>query len=249
MTQWESKKSESGSMQIMSAESPRLMIFQISIAGFTPFQGKFTFSPVDSGTDVVWADSGSFPFIWKPFGLFADKMMGGDLEKGLQNLKRHVESMPQWRLGAFKIEQLSAQAVLSVVDSCVAAGVGPKLGALYGEIGSVLQKNKLGFIGPVGANYFSYAPQKVVMEALVPVSKEIKGEGRVKGKTIPETRAVTVSYFGDYSNIDKALPTIMEYIKTNHLEQTGPEREDYITDPGTVKDKMLIETKLNFPVK
>jgi effector-binding domain-containing protein len=246
---WTSIKSESGSMEIMQSDSPGLMVSRITIKGFTPFQSRFTFSSVDSGTEVTWTDSGSFGLHWRPFIFFADKMIGGDLENGLKNLKKHVESMPSWKLEAFKIEQLSAQAVLSIIDSCAPSEIGSKLGALYGEIGGVMKKNKLNFTGPVGANYYSYSPNKVILEAIVPVSKEIKGEGRVKGKTMPETKALSVSFFGDYANIGQAMPQIMDYIKTNHLKQNGPEREIYITDPTKVKDKMQIETKINFPVK
>ena len=245
-----SKKSGSGSMEILEIVPGKYMRSQLSMQDFTPFESHFTLTPAEGGTEVSWVDSGGFPFMWAPFSLVADKMMGPDFERGLAGLKTHVESMPPtWKLGEFKVNELPSQIILAVLDSCPTAELGTKFGPMYGEIGVVMKKNKLDFIGPVMAFYYSYSPEKTVFEPAVPVAKTVKGEGRVTCRTTDKVKAVTVSFFGDYQYLSKAWGAIADYLKTNKLEQNGTPWEVYVTDPTTVKDKLQIETRINMPVK
>ncbi|HTB34827.1 MAG TPA: SRPBCC family protein [bacterium] len=54
----------------------------------------FTFSPDGKGTVVTWSMSGQKNFVAKAFGLFVsmDKMVGGEFENGLANLKALAET-------------------------------------------------------------------------------------------------------------------------------------------------------------
>jgi Polyketide cyclase / dehydrase and lipid transport len=65
---------------------------------FKPMAGVsdtlFTFKPQGGHTEVTWAMTGKNNFIAKAFCLFMnmDRMIGGQFEKGLADLKRAVES-------------------------------------------------------------------------------------------------------------------------------------------------------------
>ncbi|WP_367870927.1 SRPBCC family protein [Luteolibacter sp. Populi] len=54
----------------------------------------FTFTPEGPGTKVTWTMSGKNNFMAKAFGLFMnmDKMVGGDFEKGLAQMKAVAEA-------------------------------------------------------------------------------------------------------------------------------------------------------------
>jgi hypothetical protein len=58
---------------------------------------EFTFKPLGPGTSVTWTMSGKNNFLGKAMCLFMDmdKMVGGDFERGLGNLKSVVESKPK----------------------------------------------------------------------------------------------------------------------------------------------------------
>ena len=247
---WTSKKSGNGSMEIMEVVPDKYMKSKITIENFNPFESQFNLTPVAGGTEVSWADSGGFPFLWRPFGLFSEKMMSPDLEHGLAKLKKYLESVPPtFKLGEFKVEELPSQIILAVLDSCPASELGSKFGPIYGEIGVVMKKNKLDFVGPVMGYYYNYSSENTVFEPAVPIAKVVKAEGRVKCRTTGKVKAVTVSFFGDYKYLSKAWMAVTDYIKTNKLEQNGTPWETYVTDPTTVKDKLQIETKINIPVK
>jgi len=62
-----------------------------------PFEARndvvFSLTPEGNGTKVVWAMDGKNNLVGKMMGVFMDmdKMVGGDFEKGLANLKRVAE--------------------------------------------------------------------------------------------------------------------------------------------------------------
>ncbi len=58
---------------------------------------EFTFQSQGTGTLVTWTMTGTYNFMAKAVGMFMnmDKMVGGDFERGLAQLKALVESAPQ----------------------------------------------------------------------------------------------------------------------------------------------------------
>jgi hypothetical protein len=71
---------------------------RINLEFLKPFKAtntaEFTFKPEGPGTVVTWSMSGRRNFMLKAFSLFMDmdKMVGGDFEKGLANMKALVET-------------------------------------------------------------------------------------------------------------------------------------------------------------
>lgn len=55
--------------------------------------GAFELTPQADGVKVVWSDAGDLGMnpLSRWFGLFLDRMIGPDFEKGLSNLKRNLE--------------------------------------------------------------------------------------------------------------------------------------------------------------
>ena len=68
-------------------------VVRIKLEFIKPFKAtntaEFTFKPEGSGTQVTWSMFGDKNFMSKAFGLFCDmdKMIGGDFEKGLAQMK------------------------------------------------------------------------------------------------------------------------------------------------------------------
>jgi hypothetical protein len=85
-----------GRMRITESLPPELIRFKLEF--LKPFKGDcdtlFTFQPQGGGTQVTWTMSGRNHFLAKAMGLFmdCDKMVGGQFETGLTNLKSLVEA-------------------------------------------------------------------------------------------------------------------------------------------------------------
>lgn len=94
---WTSEDLGSGKLEIVDSRAPESIDMRLSFADDPgePAKCGFTFA-ADSGgkTNVTWhfdADMGAWP-PGRYFGLFMDKLLGGDYEQGLANLKRIAEA-------------------------------------------------------------------------------------------------------------------------------------------------------------
>ena len=86
-----------GKGKITIAESVPAQKVGMKVDFVEPMASTSTYSldiaPSPTGSQVTWSTNGSHNFIGKAFGLFVDmdKMLGGDLEKGLAQLKTVAE--------------------------------------------------------------------------------------------------------------------------------------------------------------
>ena len=84
-----------GRMEIADAEAPSRVTLKLDFV--KPFEAHnrvdFTLEPKGGATEVTWAMNGPLPFVSKVITLFVDmdRMVGGDFEAGLANLKALAE--------------------------------------------------------------------------------------------------------------------------------------------------------------
>jgi hypothetical protein len=94
---WDGNKNVGAGRMTVTESCPNELI-RLKLEFFRPFaatnSAEFTFKPHGPNTAVTWAMSGKYNFITKGMGLFMnmDKMIGGNFEKGLADLKTIVES-------------------------------------------------------------------------------------------------------------------------------------------------------------
>lgn len=93
---WEGNKEVGvGRMEILDTSPPSRLEIQLDF--LKPFEAhnivEFTLEPQADATRVTWAMHGPSPYLAKLMGLFfnMDKMVGGDFEAGLANLKAVAE--------------------------------------------------------------------------------------------------------------------------------------------------------------
>ncbi|MEO5913063.1 MAG: SRPBCC family protein [Luteolibacter sp.] len=85
-----------GKMTLVESKPDELVQYRLDFK--KPFEGTniadFTFKPEGGNTRVKWTMSGKNTFVFKAISLFmdCDKMIGGEFEKGLTDLKGIVES-------------------------------------------------------------------------------------------------------------------------------------------------------------
>jgi hypothetical protein len=90
------KKIGAGHMTITGSEANELIRFKLDFV--RPFKAtntaEFTFKAEGNQTLVTWSMSGKNNFMGKAFGLImnCDKMIGGDFEKGLAQMKSILEA-------------------------------------------------------------------------------------------------------------------------------------------------------------
>lgn len=92
---FESKKSGSGSFEIVQAMAPSKVQMRLDMTAPFKAQNVITFIIASQGgaTQVTWTMEGPAPFLSKFMGVIfnMDKMIGSDFEAGLANLKTRAE--------------------------------------------------------------------------------------------------------------------------------------------------------------
>lgn len=92
---WESKTEGSGKMTITAAEATKRVVYLLEFPEMgTSSEGTMALAPAAGGVQVVWTDAGNLGMnpLFRWFGLFIEKMIGPDFEKGLANLKKLAEA-------------------------------------------------------------------------------------------------------------------------------------------------------------
>lgn len=90
---WVSAKEGSGKMTIAKL-SPTEVVYALEFPDFgTKSTGTMKVVPEGAGTRVVWSDEGDLGMnpMNRWFGLFLEKLLGGDFEQSLTNLRKIVE--------------------------------------------------------------------------------------------------------------------------------------------------------------
>lgn len=92
---WESETVGTGRMEIVEATAPSRVAMRLDFE--KPMKGsnrvEFRLRPIGAQTEVTWAMSGPMPYLSKLITTFVDmdRMVGGDFEAGLANLKALAE--------------------------------------------------------------------------------------------------------------------------------------------------------------
>lgn len=94
--EWEGNKNVgTGRMEVLESTPPSKIVIKLDF--LKPFEAhntaEFTLAPQSGSTNVTWAMHGPQPYILKVMSLFCskEKMVGGQLEQGLANLKALAE--------------------------------------------------------------------------------------------------------------------------------------------------------------
>jgi effector-binding domain-containing protein len=255
---WKSDQKNVGNGKLtISASGGDSILNLMEFGGQSPALAGYRFAKQDSGVKVTWylqSDMGMNP-IGKIFGLFMDKMIGPDFEKGLHNLDSVSQAEAKKTSAApapCKIEMGSwdGMQILTAHRVCKADSIGFMLGSAYGEIGMAAKKQGLKQAGSVMAIYNTFTMEKVDFEAAVPTDKAGKSDGGVIAKELPKCDVAVADYYGPYNEgMHAAHQQLHDFIKAQGKEISGAPWEVYVGDPGIEKDWTKILTKIYYPVK
>ena len=105
-------------------------------------------------------------------------------------------------------------------------------------------------VGPIMTIYHDneYREIDADLEVALPVAGRVEVENpALELRTLPATRVVSVLYTGPYQGISSAHEAVFGAVRTLGLEWSGPARELYLNEPGTVGEQELM-TEVQYPV-
>ncbi len=150
------------------------------------------------------------------------------------------------------IKEIPAQRVLTRRDT---GTYGETIPRMIGEVcGALAPRNgrepAFSVAGPIMTIHHDneYREQDADLEVALPVTGRVEVENpALELRTLPATRVVSVVYTGPYQGISSAHETVFKAVQALGLEWSGPAREVYLNDPGTVPERELM-TEVQYPV-
>ena len=120
----------------------------------------------------------------------------------------------------------------------------------YGLLYQELQKQGLRSTEPPFAIYYlvDEAKHETDVAAAVAIEGEVKETRGFQKVTIPATKALQLTHYGDYNNMRPAYETLDQYVR-DHGFETLLMLEQYFSDPGVEKDPAKWRTDIYFIVK
>lgn len=93
-SEWSSKKEGNGKATLTALEPDRRAVYRLEFPDFGSVStGTFVLAAEGNATRVTWSDEGELGYnpMNRWFGVFLDRLLGGDFEAGLAKLKRTSE--------------------------------------------------------------------------------------------------------------------------------------------------------------
>ena len=150
-------------------------------------------------------------------------------------------------IGIFDVPEMLT---LNKIDSAKMAMVATVMAKNFGILQKDFDYLKAEIDGSAGTIYYNNDPNNFIFECVIPIKAMPKLKPKKSQVVVLEaTRMLIYNYYGPYQNLFRAYSEIKDYCNKNKIEQTGPLREFYITDPTVVKDSMQWLTRIMLPVK
>jgi len=93
-------------------------------------------------------------------------------------------------------------------------------------------------------------PLRAHLEACVPISGKIKGEGDLKNKDLPKGAFACITHTGPLEKIPETYQAVLNWIEENSYQISGPAQEVYHKGPEEGKgDSPDLLIELQLPVK
>lgn len=248
----------SGSQEIVESQPWELVKTKLDFGPDGIATAHFKLVPQGSGTQVIWGfdtDLGNNP-VSRYFGLFLDRMLGPDYEKGLAGLKKLAESLPKADFSDLPVEQVEMKpmpiAYLQTRSSKDEKEIAAAIGGAYAQILKAMGAQRLSQAAPPLTINTRWDESGYEFDAAIPLDKTPEGEtlgnSPVKVRQSYSGKALKVVHKGPYRNMASTYDKLFAYAEACGFERNGPPWDQYVSDPGKTPEAELI-THIYLPVK
>ncbi|WP_298515544.1 SRPBCC family protein [uncultured Kordia sp.] len=259
-------KEGGGSMKNIAMVANKSLEQELKFDDFDASKVTWQLEEVEDGTKVTWAMKGeNLGFFFK--GILAlnggmDNMVGGDYEKGLENLDKviaeHMKNnppQPSFRLSDVSQEDSEAQQFIGYHQKTTTDAAIEEMTKLFmtymPKAGMYAATHQLENYTP-GSLHLKWDEETKEAEfyiGLLVGNQDVLPKSDMTIKKIDAGKVIKISKFGPYGIGDmEAHLKIAAYMSENKLVQAGPSWELYVNDPDKVKPEN-VQTDIYYPVK
>jgi effector-binding domain-containing protein len=251
---WSGNDKVGSGTQLITASTPEKSVASdLDFGSMGVAKSLLSLTPEGSTTRVLWTldlDMGANP-IGHYIGLTMDGMIGPDFSRGLTNLKKLLESMPNVDIADFNAQevQMIPAPILLVAETSAPNSIANAYIDGYAKIAKFIAKNKLHQKGaPLGIDG-AMTPSSYAFEAAMPVDRgDVAGADGVRVAQSYAGMALKTIHVGPYDGLPKTYERLRAYMAVHNYTQNGATFSSFIDDPGIVPIETL-RTEVYAPIK
>ena len=146
-------------------------------------------------------------------------------------------------------KELSPQPVLVVRRRVKPSAIGATLAEVLGLVFQYAQRTGSSLAGQPLTRYLEWGPGLITIEAGMPISALVPGDGDVVADTLPGGHVAMTTHLGPYDKLTEAHAAMQVWIEEQGLVAAGAPWESYVTDPADYPDPADWKTEIFWPVK
>lgn len=146
-----------------------------------------------------------------------------------------------------EVRTLKRTPVLFVRCEVTQDQIGEALGPAFGAVAAHAASKGAVMAGPPYARYYT-PPPNMVMEAGMPVTQDVAGEGDVQSGELPTGEAAVTTHVGPFEEVQPAYQAIEAWMSANGRAPGGAPWEVYLTDPALEPDPAKWRTEIVWPL-
>lgn len=249
---WSSNKESvgNGSMTITDAFPLDSILIDLDFGEQGLAKAPFYFTADGQSTKVKWSfetDLGMNP-VHRWMGLLFEGMIGPDYEKGLENLKVVAETIWQEKRPLVELKTLPDMKYISIRDSVPYAQISEEMARMYSSLYTKIQRHEAQMADMPFAIYHHINGDLIDVECGIPVMQEIPVTAPMKSGLLKSASYAEADHIGSYETLGNTHEFIQKWIQDRHFELAGAPLEQYLTNPGQVKDPSQWITAVYYPI-
>jgi effector-binding domain-containing protein/ribosome-associated toxin RatA of RatAB toxin-antitoxin module len=254
---WQGRRLGQGGQTIVESESNRLVAAQLDLGEGRPLRSTFEITGADAGTRVHWTCDWRFGInlLARYKGLFLESGTGREIERGLENIRTLVESLPRADWTDIEIERLEVapQPIVYITETSApnAAAISEAMGEAYFRILRFIDQHGLQEAGAPLSISRRFSGSEFVFDAAIPVrgvSDETprSANGIQLGVTY-DGPAIRGRHIGSYRDLSRTHEKMAAYLAAHGIPRAGDAWESYVSDPTRTPEPQLV-TDIFYPV-
>ncbi len=243
------EEGDTGMLTIIESKPYEKILTDIQWDDMSKANGYWTFEPMGDSTKITWKveiKDLAYP-IERYMGLFFGGMMDPYIQKGLKNIKKHVEALPPIpEIEEVYVDEIHA---LAIKDTVQMKDMEMKMGEFFGELMGYLSQNNINIEHPPFTLYYSWDENSAYLAAGIQTKELHEGRGKIVPITFGNTNALKAVHMGSYDGLMIVYAALEDYAEENNKTWAGAPWEEYLTDPMTEKDTSKWKTVVYWPVE
>lgn len=253
--EWQGNPRQAGSgwQEITYSEPYRLVKADVQLDQQPLYRSYFHVEKVAGGSRLTWGldtdltdgqgVAGNIMARW--FGLFFDRWVGTDFEKGLERLKIFAESLPAVDFAALEVDIVEVEPAdvlyVPVGGNAQQSGVAGSMAEAFREITAFMVEQDLAMSAQPMAITRSWDEKGFRIDAAIPVVRSnVQPPGNVRWGHSPSGRAVRLIHRGPYDSMAPSYEKLAAYMAVHGLVEGNISWEQYISDPIETDPESLL---------